>query len=916
MSIKADLAGGINPGLILGTTAPIPERRTPPAGLPTSSAAPRDTSPKAPLVTFEQVASEQDKVETFLYRLYHSHGQASLQEAYDALSSTTQDEMAYWVWVSDGCPTEADYGKIELARNFSKLLSIRLPFLYPKGENIVEQWMYCLENAKKQKLVQHLVVSLQQLNHFCQATGTTNEYLQRLFLSLPSKIQEQLILSVLEVIDMPASHAPECRERILKDVSLLIHAKKKGSTQNVIDTTIATLQTELHMLREGEKQERKTGFLTLLDNPSLSRRQKKTCYHKLPDILKPEVPSPPYYGYGVQNTLHHTMGSHPCEEGTRFAVHAPHAQKVYVITTYNGEEQRRFEMENDGSGTWKTLARDVHAGTTYQYEIRGHDGSIRRKIDPFAMECWRYDRPHFHYESVVRDTTHFPWTDGDWMEAKRKCVGSSLPMNIYKMHPGSWKKKDGAPYNYRELADHVAAYCKDMGFTHIELMGILEHPSEGSQGYQPLNLFSINSRHGDMYDFQHLVDTLHKNGIGVFVDFVDGHFCVDDFGLRDFDGGHVFEHSDHLRAYHPSWGAYKFNYENPFVRNYAHSAARSWAERFHIDGFRIDAVDSTLEMNNGRPFSECHFTNREGTTVDLEARTFMKDFNAALHRDFPGTYVVAESSAHGKMTSPPREKGFGFDAKWAMGGMYDLLHYFQRDPIYRSYHQHDLLHAPEVEVGEHVVYAFSHDQVGHESLFQKMPGDAWRKYANLRLFYSFVSCIPGRKLMFMGDEIGQSGAWIPRLQRGIHEDRSLEAVQWGELAESGHRGIQRTVQALNTLYRENKCLWDSDVSSRLQWIDTKDTTNCVVSFHRGDLACIMNCSPNYVASYDIHFPADAPRHEITRMEEIFNSDAAEYGGSGKTNPSVTLLKDSYGKTTGFKIQMPPLACVILKEHFS
>lgn len=474
------------------------------------------------------------------------------------------------------------------------------------------------------------------------------------------------------------------------------------------------------------------------------------------------------------------------------------------------------------------------------------------------------------------------------------------PMNIYEVHLGSWQQEHGEYKNYRDLARSLTEYCKKMGFTHVELLPIKEHPLDESWGYQVSGFFAVTSRYGTLEDFQWFVDYLHQNRIGVILDWVPGHFPTDSFSLSRFDGTALYEHSDPRQGYHPHWNTYIFNYGRHEVSNFLIASALFWVEHMHIDGLRVDAVASMLYLDYGRSHGEW-IPNCFGGKENFEAIEFLKHFNSIVHQRAPRCFTVAEeSTAFPAVTQPVEWGGLGFDFKWNMGWMHDTLRYFCKDPLFRCYHHHDLTFGLLYAFSEQFILPFSHDEVVHGkgSLLSKMPGDAWQKFANLRLLLSYLICQPGKKLLFMGAELGQWQEWNVK-----------EQVHWHLLQDLQHATLQTMVQDMNHFYLDHDQLWRYDhACCGFEWVDFSDQGNSVISYRRKseqkvELLCIHNFTPNYHSHYNVQLPG------LQSIKEVFNSDHYRYGGSGKIDLSMHIHEQ------GCSIELPPLSTVICEISF-
>lgn len=610
------------------------------------------------------------------------------------------------------------------------------------------------------------------------------------------------------------------------------------------------------------------------------------------------------FSKGVHYKLYEVLGGRLHEQegckGVKFAVWAPSAKSVAVVGDFNQWDGRINLMRSMGhSGVWELFIPGLKVGEKYKFEITTKEGHVRLKSDPMAY----YSEYRPNTASVVTSVDSYEWRDQEWVE-KRLVSDANIPMTVYEVHLGSWKKKQGEFMNYREIAHALAEYCNQMGFTHVELMPVAEHPLDESWGYQVTGAYSITSRFGTPEDFQYFVDHMHQKGIGVFVDWVAAHFPTDDFSLAQFDGTYLYEHDDPRKGYHPHWNTYIFNYGRYEVCNYLIANALFWFDKMHVDGLRVDAVASMLYLDYGRKEGEW-IPNKYGKNENLEAIEFLKHLNAAVHQRFPKVLMFAEeSTSFPGVTHPLGWNGLGFDMKWNMGWMNDTLKYFKIDPFFRHFHHNTLTFGLLYAFSERFILVLSHDEVVHgkASLLSKMPGDSWQKFAGVRLLYSYMICQPGKNLLFMGCEIGQWGEWFCK-----------EELPWHLLSYPHHKGLHKMTSDLNHFYKNRAALWRYDFEGKgFEWIDFADRKNSVISYLRKSddtyLACVHNFTPTYFSEYFI------PLRNIAEVHEVFNTDREEYGGSGKINPSVIVKKEG-SSSEGFTIQLAPLATMIFEVKF-
>ncbi len=590
------------------------------------------------------------------------------------------------------------------------------------------------------------------------------------------------------------------------------------------------------------------------------------------------------FGQGNHYDIFRKLGAHLTEhegqKGVHFAVWAPHAVTVHVIGEFNGWNETSHPMSRlDPLGIWEVFVPGVQLGCLYKYLIEAQDHSLLYKADPYATEAER--RPGT--ASKVSDISDFRWSDKDWMEKRKKKDPKEEPMAIYEVHPGSWKKHPHGPnedgyYNYRELAHELADYVLEMGYTHVELMGIAEHPFDGSWGYQVTGYYAPTSRHGSPKDFMYLINYLHQKKIGVILDWVPAHFPKDAHGLADFDGQPLYEYPDPRKGEHPDWGTKVFNYEMNEVKNFLIANALYWVEEFHVDGLRVDAVASMLYLDYGRESGQW-IPNKFGGNKNLEAIEFFKHLNSVLLGRNPGAVTIAEeSTAWPMVTGSPEEDGLGFSFKWNMGWMNDFLEYMKLDPYFRKGAHNMMTFAMTYAYSENYILVLSHDEVVHlkRSMINKMPGEYEEKFANLKAAYAFMLGHPGKKLLFMGQEFAQLQEWS--------EARELD---WYLLEQDQHRELQAFVKALLHLYQKHPALYELDTHpDGFQWINANDGYRSIFSFMRFDKARKKNLL--FVCNFT---PVERPDYRVgvpkkKQYKLVLDSDAAEFGGSGVEKPTV------------------------------
>jgi len=611
---------------------------------------------------------------------------------------------------------------------------------------------------------------------------------------------------------------------------------------------------------------------------------------------------------GKHYRLYEKLGSHLVEvdgiSGTYFAVWAPSAKSVSVVGNFNSwnVEEHQLNVRWDSSGIWEGFIPDIGKGEIYKYKIQSNNNDIwTEKADPFARYC-----EHPPNTASVIWTAEHDWKDDAWMGYRKDKNGLDKPYSVYEVHLGSWKKNAENKFlTYKEFAIDLVNYVKEMGYTHVEFMPVMEYPYDPSWGYQLTGYFAPTSRFGSPEEFKFLVDTFHQNDIGVILDWVPSHFPEDAHGLGFFDGSNLYEHPDRRKGYHTDWKSLIFNYGRNEVRAFLISNAIFWLDQFHVDGLRVDAVASMLYLDYSREDGEWE-PNMYGNNENLEAMSFIRELNEAVYSNFDGVQTIAEeSTAFTGVSKPVEHGGLGFGMKWMMGWMHDTLQFFKKEPIYRKHHQNDLTFSMTYAFTEHFMLPFSHDEVvyGKQSLVYRMPGDEWQRFANLRLLFGYMFTHPGTKLMFMGGEFGQTAEW--------NFEQSLD---WHLLQYDGHKGIQDFVKDLNHLYKSSPALYEKQFSPEgFQWIDYSDHENSVLTYVRkghdekNDLIIACNFTPVPRENYRIGNPKKG------KLTEVLNSDAAKYGGGGNVNSKVkSSTKASHGYKKSIEITIPPLGIVILK----
>ena len=614
---------------------------------------------------------------------------------------------------------------------------------------------------------------------------------------------------------------------------------------------------------------------------------------------------------GVHYRLYELFGSRQVEvlnrTGYYFAVWAPNATAVSVIGDFNNWDAHSHPLyvRLDNSGIWEGFIPGIRKGELYKYHIVGYEGRILDKGDPYA-HFWE-KRPA---TATITWDLDYTWNDTYWMESRRAHNSLNAPWSVYEAHLASWmrpNKQDEESYNsYQMIAERMVPYVKEMGFTHVELMPVMEHPFDGSWGYQGTGYFAPTSRFGEPQDFMKLVEAFHREGIGVLLDWAPSHFPYDAHGLFMFDGAHTYEYADMRKGFHPDWNSYIFNYKRGEVKSFLISSARFWFDKFHIDGMRVDAVSSMLKLNYSREAGEWE-PNEYGGDGNLEAMDFIKDLNETIYRDFPHTQMIAEEATDWPgISRPTYAGGLGFGMKWMMGWMHDTLDFFKADPLERQYLQDKFTFSIMYFYDENFMLPLSHDEVVHgkSPMLYKMPGDEWQKFANLRCLYTYMFTHPGGKLMFMGDEFGSTSEWDYRSE-----------LPWELLAYEPHRSLKDLVRDLNRLLRQEPALYEKQFDrGGFEWVDLNHRAESVVAYKRkghlpaDDLLVILNLTPVVRHDWKLYVSGKPD------WKEIFNSNDKQYWGSGDVfNPDIeTVLVDKEDDRYQLNLQLPPLAAIVLK----
>ena len=617
------------------------------------------------------------------------------------------------------------------------------------------------------------------------------------------------------------------------------------------------------------------------------------------------------YQQGTHYRLYELFGSHETTvldtPGFYFAVWAPNATYISVIGNFNhwDTEAHPLLVRSDNSGIWEGFIPHMRKGEVYKYHIHGFKGRKLDKGDPYA-NFWEM-RPQ---TASITWNLEYEWNDADWMEKRSAHNASDAPWSVYEMHLGSWMrpdKHDEERYNsYAQITERLVPYIKEMGFTHVEFMPVMEHPFDGSWGYQGTGYFAPTSRYGDPQAFMAMIDALHQAGIGVILDWVPSHFPYDAHGLFMFDGTHTYEYADMRKGFHPDWNSYIFNYKRGEVKSFLISGARFWFEYFHIDGVRVDAVSSVIKLNYSRTHGQWE-PNEHGGDGNLEAIAFIRDLNETIYRDFPDVQTIAEEATDWPgVSSPTWKDGLGFGMKWMMGWMHDTLDYFHMDPLFRSQYQDKFAFSMMYYYDENFMLPLSHDEVVHgkSPMLYKMPGDEWQKFANLRTLYTYMFTHPGGKLLFMGNEFGATQEWNYKSE-----------LPWELLQFPSHTGLKDAVRDLNLLLRNEPALYENQFSTEgFEWIDLNHRDECVIAYRRkgkdpeNDILVILNLTPEVRRDWKLYAKGK------DSWKEIYNSDDKKYWGTGDVfNPDIlTVLVDKKELLYEINVHLPPLGAVVIR----
>ena len=896
----------------------------------------------------------------------HSYSEEDVSNLTALLSRETLQMICEAVYLNDNCPPREDYSIANINRTPLCLQKPCPPFIYFRGEHILAQVKELLQHAIRPEAVQNPVTKILDDLEACIRQGKSNEEKLAIFSQLPLDIQHHFFGLVYQLSTDREDVLGWGESKVLSDVNCLLRMKSPDLPgQHLID--------QVRIINKDRPSpehlaELKAQFLALHRSEKLGHFELKRVFKNLPEALQKDldIPKPPYYGKGVQPHLYKTFGSHYSPEGTIFRVYAPNAKSVAVqiINERSHLVEKIITLNQVEGGIWENVAKAA-IGTKYLYMIEGKDGIKRCKADPYAKEShlalfdvFRGEDGRKQQYSVICDTS-FEWTDQEFIKQRAETADPDAPASIYEVHASSWKKNaDGSNLNWKELGDELAKYCKTMGFSHVELMGVLQHPSIKSWGYQPSGFFSPDSRMGSLRQFKEFMNHMHNHGIKVIIDWVPGHFAVDDFNLNHFDGTALFEHADPRRAIQDEWGVTTFDFEKKSIRDFLLSSANYWIEELHVDGIRVDAVTSILHTDHGRK-KDVHgqvvfLPHHKGKfsfsgQINSDAKLFLRDLNALIHQRHKGVTTYAEESSGFPGTTQSIEhkdlihnfstRGLGFDAKWAMGRMtHSLTYYFRAPQEHRDFK--NMIHGLNIDPSERVVDVISHDESanGKGSLRHAMKGSNYKEqFAQTRLYLSRGFCSPGAKLMMMGCEIGQEQEWSGILMRSLQmplfaqasvDWKALDAARWGTFFRREPnlaRCTQDMVKDLNALYFSSPALQSSNYAGEFQWAGQQNHTDHILSYHRTSkdqkqrFLCVHNLKDKGFPVYDIDITTQSALNpmpfNVGAVREIFNSDDVKYGGGGLTNgaSSPRLIKDDQGHANKIQMQIAPYSTIIIEE---
>ncbi len=917
--------------------------------------------------------------------------QSVKEQAYRALPTSIKEILSYVLWHQHGCPQKTGYGENTLLEDLSVLSSIQTPYLHPQGKNIIEQAINSIEDKIRLLEAKKTVEQIEQLKELCQGTSN-NAVLLKALTGLKEQVQWDLHYLLQEYAREPQHVKDQTKHwgRVTAEgnVRRLLTTRDASDKKNLLEKVIAKHTDEFNRLLSEQTDREIEHFKRLVDSNALTHRHLYKIYKSLDSVKRASLEQPyqpPYYGKGLHADLHTFYGSHITGNSVVFRVYAPNAKEVSVVIFQNGQGCQIIPMQKKAAGNWELRTDDAKVGTVYEYLIKTQEGGLLRKADPYARQNKEVSdavfrdglnngnhrqviETYFRQVSVVAETK-FNWTDGPWMSKRAQNTNRDSARNIYELHVSSWKRKNGEIMNWKELAVELAEHCKRNNFTHVELFGVMDHILDlPYTGYQPTAFFAPNHRLGSSTDFKAFVDHMHDRGIGVFLDWVPGHFGINESSLHHFDGTPLYEHHDLRRAYQKNWNVINFNFEQPKVCDFLFSNAKAWLDEYHIDGLRFDAVTNIARTDL---FKEESFPHYKGGKWNSDALNFIRDANAFIHDNYPGAITVAEefegevASTHSpsekfSLKGAPLMRGLGFDEKWALGWMYYMsgCDFLAEKPEHRKYHREPLFLAMKMDtfdqqIHERTVRAFSHDETGNRkgSILERMQKQVPcseeslpSKFADLRAFYAQQICLPGSKLSFMGNEFAQTKQWSDQMfiANGISggydkimtcfigpEERKIGGVDWDQLVPGSRHGQHmKFVAAFNDLYLKEEALWGNQPES-IQWFHTADSGQRdgrpIVAYFRksndpsNQLICINNFGDTMEQEYNIMLPAmqsNPVLEYLEEIEEIFNTDDLRWGGEGRINTGALELIWKNNDIIGFKVCIAPQSGIILRPKLN
>lgn len=899
------------------------------------------------------IREQLETVRGFISKLEAGVSAENLRRAIKKIHPDLKSKIYYVIWVTEGGPKENHFGELKLKKDPGILHRKFPPLVTQSDGTLLEQISSELVSEYQRALYIENIDALDNISQNLTSVVSAQEIRKKIS-ALPENIQNALFNEAARLGFRPDAH--QSKMAILEDPYQLRKIKNYSHpAAHIIDQFADTERYFLNELTRRIDDQKVTLFCELLKDMKINDHIMKQFFRKLPNTAQAKVAQPPYFGRGFNPELYKTLGAHYDSRNTRttFRVYAPNAREITLNLTAYHDVEHSLCMVKKENGIWEVDTQYAQPGRSYHFMIVGRDGGTPiKKVDPFAFGNIVHSREpgREDHESVVCEIEkNFNWSDESWM-ACRKCINlATTPMAIYEIHTPTWKRKiNGNALNWRELAYELSRYCQEMGYTHVELMALFEHPQPISMGYQITNFFVLNSEMGTIEDFQYFVNFFHEQGLGVIADWVPAHFAIDPFSLALFDGTPLFEDDEPQFRGHPEWGTYEFDFKKQFAKDFLASQLDFMLKYFHFDAVRVDGVQSMLELNFGRaPRTRL---NHHGNSVNLNVKSFLRNVNVYVHQKYPGTLMIAEEAmGFPNLTRSVSEKGIhvkkrgvDYDATWHLGFMNNVLHYFSTPPHCRKdWYSMFSRSIKEVDYDEdtrtrggHVILEISHDQNanGNGTLFTKMAGNSdFDKFANGRCLLAFQLLRGGGPILdFMGNEILQPLEWHGILKRDTKsrlDGRKNATFQWEKLDPSDadykyHAGARQSRKDLLHLYHINRGLQDQ-TDDGFSWIDATDSANGVLGIHRRgngqQFACIFNTSDKDLVDYMIPLPDSSYAPELdrlTRIREVYNTDDRTYGGQGRRNAHVGIIRDATDRPTHLQLRLPPYSALVLEEYFS